>query len=256
MKQYDKIRLKIAVIHMKILEEIGLTKTEARVYERLLQIGECSIGILQKSLETHPQIVYRAIDSLIKKGLVISTRKKNKKYVSAEHPRKLEEMEKEKISKLKDFLPELLHLMKPKKGAIVKTSIGFEAIRSFRRTAINELKRNESLLIIGGSGDRFYDVMGKSYDEIENKRIKKKIHKKLLAFSSEKEKFHKDAHRLYTDFRYFSSEHPTISSINIFGDNVGIIIWATEPILIHIKSAEVATSYRHYFDELWLNASQ
>lgn len=241
---------------MKILEEVGLTKTEARVYERLLQLGECSVGILQKSLETHPQIVYRAIENLIKKGLVISTRKNNKKYVSAEHPRRLEEMEKEKIAKLKNSLPELLHLMKPQKGAIVKTSIGVEAIRSFRRTAVNELKRNESLLVIGGSGDRFYDTMGNTYEEIENKRIKKKIHKKLVAFSGEKEKFQKDIHRLYTDFRYFSSEYPTLSSINIFGDNVGIIIWATEPILIHIKSPEVATSYRHYFDELWLTASR
>ena len=148
---------------MKILEDIGLTKTEARVYERLLQLGECSVGILQKSLETHPQIVYRAIESLTKKGLVISVRKKNKKYVSAEHPKKLEEMEKEKIAKLKNALPELLHLMQPRKGAIVKTSIGYEAIRSFRRSAINELKRNDSLLIIGGSGDRFYDAMGDTY---------------------------------------------------------------------------------------------
>jgi hypothetical protein len=93
--------------------------------------------------------------------------------------------------------------------------------------------------------------MGEGYKEIEEKRIKKKIHKKLIAFPSEKEKFNKDPHRLYTDFRYFSSSHPTTSSINIFGNNVGIIIWATEPILLHIKNEEVATSYRHYFEELW-----
>ena len=241
---------------MKILEDIGLTKTEARVYERLLQLGECSVGILQKSLETHPQIVYRAIEGLTKKGLVISVRKKNKKYISAEHPKKLEEMEKEKIAKLKNALPELLHLMQPRKGAIVKTSIGDEAIRSFRRSAINELKRNDSLLIIGGSGDRFYDAMGNTYEEIESKRIKKKIHKKLIAFSSEREKFQKDTHRLYTDFRYFSSYHPTTSSINIFRDTVGIIIWATEPILIQIQSSEVALSYRHYFDEMWEAGAQ
>lgn len=243
------------VIHMKILEELGLTKIESRVYEQLLQLGECTMNDLQKALESHPQIVYRAIDSLAKKGLVFSVQKKNKKYVSPEHPKKLEEIQKQKLSKLHDHLPELLHLMKPQEGTIVKTSIGVEAIRSFRRSAINELKRNESLYIIGGSGDRFYDVLGDAYAEIENKRIKKKIHKKLLAFSPEKNLLQKDSHRLYTDFRYFTSEHPTMSSINIFGGNVGIIIWATEPILIHIKSLEVSTSYRHYFNELWLTAS-
>lgn len=240
--------------HMKILEEIGLTKNEAETYERLLQLGECSISTLQKSLDYHPQLVYRAVEGLVNKGLAISINKKNKKFVSAEHPKKLEEIEKDRMAKLKDVLPELLHLMIPRKGTIVKTSVGFEAIRSFRRTAIDELKRNETLFIIGGSGDRFYDSIGEDYDEIEGKRIKKKIYKKLLAFSSEKEKFNKDPHRLYTEFRYFSYSHPTTSSINMFGDNVGIIIWATEPILIHIKSPEVATSYRHYFDELWSSA--
>ncbi|MEZ4104477.1 MAG: helix-turn-helix domain-containing protein [Candidatus Paceibacterota bacterium] len=240
---------------MKILEEIGLTKTEARIYEHLLRLGESPVSSLQKSLDTHPQIIYRTIDNLTKKDLVTVVNKKNKKFVIPEHPKKLEELEKEKLNKLKNSLPELIDIMNKTESTLVKTSVGFEAIRSFRRMAINELKRSETLYIIGGSGDRFYDVMGDDYEEIENKRIKKKINKKLLAFSQEKEKFNQDTNRLHTDFRYFSSNHPTLSSINIFNDHVGIIIWSTEPILIHINSHEVANSYKHYFNELWLNST-
>lgn len=155
------------------------------------------------------------------------------------------------LSRLKDALPELVHLMKPPKDVLVKTSIGFDAVRAFRRLAIDELKRGDTLLIIGGSSERFYDVMGSEYKEIEEKRIKKKIYKKLVAFSSERERFDKDPYRAHSVFRYFSSSHPTTSSINIFGHNVGIIIWATEPILLHIRNEDVATSYRHYFEELW-----
>lgn len=240
---------------MNILEEIGLTKTEAAVYERLLQLGECPVGILQKSLGSHPQVIYRTIESLAKKGLITVVAKKNKKYVSAEHPKKLEQIEKEKMEKLRERLPELTSLMTPPKNTLVKTSVGLEAIQTFRRRAIDELKRNEIFMIIGGSGDRFYSAMGAKYDEIEKKRIKKKIHKKLIAFSSEKDKFKNDPHRLYAEFRFFNSYHPTTSSINIFGDNVGIIIWATEPILIHIKNADVALSYKNYFNEMWTTAS-
>lgn len=238
---------------MKILNDIGLTGSEAVAYERLLQLGEVSIGALQKSLGIHPQIAYRAVEGLEKKGLAVVFTKKNKKYVSPEHPRRLEEMEREKLANLKEVMPELLHLMKPMKGVLVKTSIGVEAIRAFRRTAINELKRNETLLIIGGAR-RFYDVMGESYAEIEQKRIKKKVHKRLIAFPSEMERIAADPYRLYTDFRYFSSSHPATTSINIYGENVGIIIWATEPILLHIRNEAVATSYKHYFDELWAAA--
>lgn len=236
---------------MKILEEIGLTKTESVIYERLLQLGECSVGILQKSLNSHPQVVYRTIESLVKKGLVISILKKNKKYISAEHPKRLEQIEKEKIEKLKDYIPELEKLMTPPKNILVKTSVGIEAVQAFRRIAINELKRNETLMIIGGSGDRFYSAMGSKYDEIETKRVKKKIYKKLIAFSSEKDKLKNDKHRLFSEFKFFNSYHPTTSSINIFGNNVGIIIWATEPVVIHIKNEEVAISYKNYFNEIW-----
>jgi len=239
---------------MRILEEIGLTKTEALVYARLLQLGECPVGVLQKSLESHPQVIYRTLENLVKKSLVISISKKNKKYVSAEHPQKLEQLEKEKIGRLNESLPELINLMTPPKNTLVKTSVGIEAIQSFRRRAIDELRRNDTFFIIGGSGDRFYNTMGSKYDEIEKKRIKKKIHKKLIAFSSEKDKFKNDPYRLYTEFRFFNSYRPTTSSINIFGDNVGIIIWTVEPILIHIKNEEVALSYQNYFDEMWSSA--
>lgn len=235
---------------MKILNDIGLTKSEALLYERLLMLGENPIGVLQKSLGVHPQIVYRAVEGLQKKGLVTVFNKKNKKYISPEHPRKLEEIEKEKLSKLKEALPELIHSMKPQKDVLVKTGVGYEAVRAFRRKAIDELKRNETLMIIGGAG-KYYDVMGESNSDIEEKRIKKKINKKLIAFPSERERLTSDPYRLYTDFRYFSSSHPTTTSINIYGNHVGIIIWATEPILLHIKNEAVATSYRHYFNELW-----
>ncbi len=239
---------------MKILEELGLTRAEARTYERLLQLGECPVSVLQKSLAAHPQVVYRSVDGLVQKGLAVVVVKKSKKYVSPEHPKKLEQLEREKTERLKESLPELMRLMAPHKDALVKTSVGIEAVQAFRRRSIDELKRGDSLYIIGGSGDRFYSVMGEKYEEIEAKRIKKKIYKKLIAFSSEKEKFQSDPHRLYTVFRFFPSYHPTTSSINIFGDNVGILIWATEPIVIHIKSEEVALSYRNYFDELWAAA--
>lgn len=238
---------------MRILEEIGLTKTESNIYRLLLQLGGCSVGTLQKSSGSHPQIVYRAIDSLINKGLVICISKKNKKYVSAEHPKKLEQIEKEKLEKLKDNIPELINLMTPPKNTLVKTSIGIEAIQAFRRRAIDELKKNDTLMIIGGSGDRFYNVMGDKYNEIEEKRIKKKINKKLIAFPSEKEKLENDKNRLYSEFRFFNSHNPTTSSINIFKDNIGIIIWTTEPILIHIKDKDIALSYKNYFNEMWAN---
>ena len=236
---------------MQILEDIGLTKTEAAVYERLLRLGETPVTTLQKSLGVHPQIAYRAVEGLVGKGLAATYRKKNKKFVSPEHPKKLEEMEKERLARLKDALPSLTQLMSAPKDVLVRTSVGLEAIRAFRRMAMDELKTGDALLVISASSDRFYTAMGDEYAELERKRIRKKIWKKMLASPEDRERFERDPFQEHALFRYFSSSHPTISSTQIFGTHVGIIIWATDPILIHIHNHEVATSYRHYFDELW-----
>lgn len=243
----------IHTIHMEILTDIGLTKTESAVYERLLRLGEVSVSALQKSLKLHPQIVYRAVEGLGQKGLVAVYSKKNKKFVSPEHPKKLEELEKARLTRLKEALPELVHMMpsQNKKDALVKTSIGFDALRAFRRLAIDTLAHGDSLLIIGASPDRFYTAMGDEFGEIEKKRIKKKIWRKIIASPAGREQFEQDPYREHTLFRYFSASQPATSTINIFADHVGIVIWTTEPVLLHIKNEDVAVSYRHYFSELW-----
>lgn len=236
---------------MKILEEVGLTKKEAEVYQTLLSLGESPVHSLIKATGSHPQVVYRAIDSLKDKGLLLITKKKHKTYVEAENPRVLQKMQEEKVQRLKNALPELLSLTKPGKESLVRVSKGEEAIRAFRTNAISSLKRNDTLYIIGGSGDRFYDIMGKRHAEIEEKRIKKHVHKKLISFSNEKDKFMKDQFRQFSEFRYLPHHFPVTTSTNIFHNTVGIIIWASEPILITIENEEVAKSYREYFDQLW-----
>ncbi|MBI5004441.1 hypothetical protein HZC00_05110 [Candidatus Kaiserbacteria bacterium] len=241
---------------MEILTDIGLTKTESAVYERLLRLGEVSVSALQKSLKLHPQIIYRTVEGLGAKGLVAVYSKKNKKYVSPEHPKKLEELEKARLARLKDAMPELMQMMQPhKQDALVKTSVGIDAIRAFRRLAIDTLKHDDSLLIIGASPDRFYTAMGDEFGEIETKRIKKKIWRKIIASPAGREQFEKDPYREHTLFRYFSASQPATSTITIFANHVGITIWATDPILLHIRNEDVAASYRHYFDELWKASS-
>lgn len=241
---------------MNILEQIGLTKTEAKLYRLLLSLGETKLAFLQKETGLHPQIVYRTIDTLKGKGLVSVVRKKNTLHATAETPKELVRLEQQRLNELKEALPDLLALQKSPSLPMVHVSKGDVALRAFREKAYQKLSRNDVLYVIGGSGDRFYTAMGEQYGEIEQLRIKKKIHKRLIAPVSEKEKFAKDAHTKYGDFRYLPDDFPVVSSTNIYGDVIGIIIWAEEPILITITSHEVAESYKNYFRQLWQLAAR
>lgn len=241
---------------MKILEEIGLTKKESEVYRILLRLGTSPISKVLAATGSHPQIVYRVIDSLEKKGLLIVTTRKNRKYVRAEDPKALELIEKKRLENLLKALPELSALQKTPADALIRVARGNEAVRSLRMRGIEELPIGGTYQVIGASGNRYYEVMADFLKEYERKRVKKRIWMKLIAFKDQKPLIEKQPFaRQYNDFRYVSEEYSVFSSTNIFNDTVAILIWSADPIVITIESAEVADSYRQYFSSLWKHAT-
>ncbi len=240
---------------MEILTEMGLTTRESQIYRLLLRIGESPISAVLKATKAHPQVVYRTIDNLVAKGLVGKVHRQHKAFVRAETPKRLEKLEEERLRKIREVIPELLALQKPSKDAVVRVSRGEEAVRALRTQAYEELPKNGTYYIIGGTGDRFYQIMDDRYAETERKRIKKKIHRKLIAFADLKPQLQKDAFQELSEFRYLPDTYPVQSSINIFLNTVAIMIWAPEPIIVTIESEEAAESYKKYFYLLWHIAS-
>lgn len=242
---------------MKILEEIGLTKKESEVYILLLRFGNSPISKLIESTGSHPQVIYRVIDALEKKKLVTITIRKSRKYVRAEDPKVLEVMEKKKLEELMAALPQLSSLQKTPADALIRVARGADAVRSLRMRGIQELLKGGTYLVIGASGNRYYEVMGEEFlKEFEQKRVKKRITMKLIAFRSQKEMIEgQNTIPKFVNFRYLSEEFSVFSSTNIFNDTVAILIWSADPIVISIESAEVAESYRQYFASLWKHAS-
>lgn len=76
---------------MNELETAGLTEVEGRVYEKLLEIGSGSAGIISKKTGIHRRTVYDALGRLISKALVseIKVNEVNE-YVPANPKRLLE----------------------------------------------------------------------------------------------------------------------------------------------------------------------
>lgn len=242
---------------MNILEKIGLTKKESEVYTTLLRLGNSPISSLLEATGSHPQVVYRVIDSLEKKNLVTVTMRKHRKYVRAEDPKSLEVMEKKKLEELRFALPDLIALQKTPADALIRVSRGDDSVRALRMRGINELENGGTYYVIGASGNRYYEVMGGDFlKEFEKKRVKKRITMKLIAFRSQKEMIEgQNTISQFVNFRYLTEEFNVFSSTNIFNDTVAILIWCADPIVITIESSEVAESYKQYFVSLWKHAS-
>jgi sugar-specific transcriptional regulator TrmB len=235
-----------------VLQQLGLKEKEAALYEALLPLGEVPVSDLTSVFKEHPQIVYRLLDQLAAKGLVVMSTKKHRKVVRAEDPRILEQTEERKLEELRLALPELMALQKASKGAIVRVSRGNEAVQELRLRAFSLLPEGSTYFIIGGSGDRFYEVMGEANERAEKLRIKKKLRKKLVTFESQRKGLLKgEKYPQFCEYRFLSQNFSAPTSTNIFGDTTAILIWTDEPLVICIESKEVADSYRSYFQALW-----
>lgn len=240
---------------METLEQIGLTKAESRIYKALLRLGDVPIARVIKETGAHPQIVYRALDGLTEKGLVLSSIRSGKKYVRAENPDILEEIAEKQLKDLRTLLPSLQALTQATDEAIVRVIRGKNAVFDMRMRALQHMKAGDVMYIIGGSGTRYYEIMGKQSDKWDAQRIRKGIRKKLISFTNQRaliEKIEKQKHlNKLAEYRYLPGKYPVPSSTNIFGNTMAIIIWSADPIVIQIESPEVAASYRHHFNELW-----
>ncbi len=242
---------------MKTLQSVGLTKTESEIYTLLVKSGDLPASRIIKETKYHPQIVYRALDSLSEKRLVFVFEQNSKKYFRAEDPKKLIEIEEVKMQDLRGVVAKLQSLSSLSQDAVVKVFRGNEEIVRLRKGAYEALKKNEVYYIIGASGERFYEIVKDSYESLEKKRIKKGIKKKMIVYESQKKEFLKNDQFLdLVEMRFLKEDLRVPTSTNIFGNTVAILVWEYNPIVIIIESRSVAESYKQYFEILWKSAKQ
>ena len=97
-----------------ILEEIGLTKNEIKIYLALLKFGSTSTGAIIKETKIHASKVYDGLERLADKGLVTHVIIANTKHFKAVNPDRLIDFLDDKkrlietqVKDIKEFLPQL-----------------------------------------------------------------------------------------------------------------------------------------------------
>lgn len=240
-------------IKLDVLQDIGLTRKEAELYTALLELGESPIVELINHTKTHPQIVYSTLKSLAEKNLLITSYKRHRRYVRAEDPRQLKVIEKEKIARLEELLPQLSSLSKEPKEAVVRVYTGGSAVRDDRERAIATLNKGETLYILGGGAQgEFIKIMRDQHLELERKRVKRGIKKRMIAYANQKELITKTnpIHQL-SQTRYLPEDYTTPTSLFIYGNFSSTVVWKPKPLVITVENTVIADSYRQYFDSLW-----
>jgi len=243
----------------KVLEEIGLTKGQARVYLALLLLGPSTTGQIVKEARVSRSKVYEMLDSLLEKGLVSFAIRENTKYFEAADPGQIKDYlgkKRKELGKIEDsldqVLPQLRELQNFKKTRQTSTIYeGIKGIKTIFSSIINTLKKGDEYYAIAVEPEIYKSKDFASFImQHHNERAKKGIKVKILAPKSFGNVLNSSiAKTKLSQIKYINQDVPTATLI--FGDQVATFVWEKDPAGVVIKSPVIAQRYKKFFISLW-----
>lgn len=233
--------------------DLGLTPQESTAYKTALWLGTFAASSLGNILKIPRSTARYTCEALVRKWLMIETKKANTKLFIAENPTKLYSLlynEEEELKKKKEHLAltikELQQQYDP--DAKIPKITFYEGIDGIERM-FDEMLMKDGTLLSFGAGDYY---MEKYPDLVKNFRKKsQKQNQKVLIFRGNKYKdLHKNDNR--STHRYFSTIDEFKIDIQIKEDKLSIVSLENSfPIGILIKHQSIVNGFAQIFHELW-----
>jgi HTH-type transcriptional regulator, sugar sensing transcriptional regulator len=243
---------------LDLLEEIGLTKSEIKVYEALLYLGSSKVGPIVQRAKIASSKIYELLDKLAEKGLITSHTENKVKYFKAVNPEylldyiksKKDDLE-NKEKNLKKLMPELKQLYKEKKEDFeVEVFKGYKGVYNAFMEMIDTLDKGDEFLVIGGGDEPSTNNRTKLFFEnIHRKRSHKGIILRIVFSEARRKSQKKMAFFPHTIPKYLPFGTP--STINIYKGTTILLTMSPVPAAIRIKDKNITESYRIYFERMW-----
>lgn len=236
----------------EVLQELGLSEAEAKVYLALIETGSTLAGPIIKKTGLHRGTTYQILQRLKEKGLVSSIIKGKKQYFEPVSPNRLLDVLKEREERLQEIIPLLNQKLKEsKEKQEITVYYGFKGVRSILDRMLEELNPGGEYYDFGVSG-LFREVMGPYWELWQQKKRKYHLKSKVI-FSEELKKRNPQLLRDYIgEVRFHPKEYHSITDTMIYKDTVLLLIWTAKPtVAIVIKNKDNAESYKNQFKLMW-----
>ena len=245
------------------LTQIGLTKGEIKVYNSLLDLGECTKTALAKKAGVAPSNIYDITNRLLEKGIISKVEKNGTAHFSAANPRHildfLDQKEKE-IEKERDVVTSILPTLiskytKTEATSNVEVFLGWKGLKTIFDDLVAECNAGDENFVFGaskGKSERQADIFFSKYSQI---RAEKKI--KTFIVMNEELRERKERVGFMLKSKMYSLKflnQSTPAEIMIYKNRACIIILTENPLVIRVTSQEVADSFIQYFKILWKTA--
>ena len=244
-----------------ILEKIGLTFQESKVYLTLIELQEAQTGLLCKTTNIASSNIYKILDSLKKKGLISYKLKNNIKVFMPSPPEALNELILEKQKTLDQERKDVINLisnLKVKK--IEKESESnykyYEGITGIKSMwyEINEKMDKEHLIRLYSSKKESYERLIGFYKEHHKLRKKKEVKERII-FPKEDMKLAKKRKNKYTEIKFMELKNDVEWGV---ANDMAFFQYITGkvPRGFLIKDKKFSKTFEQVFDQLWKKAKR
>src|SRR3989338_2809575 len=235
---------------VSILEDLGLTHAEIKVYVALLELGSTTAGpILEKSYLQN-SVVHRAMNTLIEKGLINYIIEGKHKIYQATNPENFFNFMEDKKKRFEEILPELKKKQnvakKTEKATVYK---GIRGVKEVYNIMINTKGKEYNTF---GGGKPCEELMGTTWWlNLHAKRISNKLPSRQIFDDTVRKIGNEINKKKLSKVKFVEKEQFQFQETVIVGDKVAINVFIEHPYSFLIEDKIVADGYRKQFELLW-----
>jgi sugar-specific transcriptional regulator TrmB len=235
----------------QVLEQIGLSGDQTKVYLAALELGEATMQELATKSGVPRTSIYNFMKEMVRKRLIATGTRKRRTVYSAIHPNILIEMEKGRLSELQQLLPEILTIYNKSK---TKPRVTFhEGVAGIKEVLFDMLKEQQAVVAWSD-----YDAMAASFGEyyfdvFPAERAKKGILcRNIVPDTPKAREFSKKDNRYLRESKFIKSSNNLKTEINIYGNKVALNSHDPQhAFALLIEDTNLATTLRAIWQQQW-----
>ncbi len=242
----------------EVLEQIGLTNSEIKVYFALLELESSSVGPIIERAGVQDSKIYSVLDKLKEKGLVSFVIKNNVRHFQASDPKNLLDilsskeklLQKQREELEKNIIPQIEErrkLTEDKQEAMVYE--GFEGFKAALYTMLE---------VVGSGGEYQVFMLGGELEDMRTVRFFRTFHRfregkrikvRLISHERFRKLIEKKHRHVGMNIRFTKQEIPV--GAFIFRGHVTTVVWGEKPTAFVIKSKKNYEYYKEFFEYVW-----
>jgi HTH-type transcriptional regulator, sugar sensing transcriptional regulator len=230
------------------LQQLGLEPKESQLYLALLELGESTVLPIAKKANIKRTYCYDLLASLTKKGLVSYIEKNGRRRYSAEDPKRLEQILKNRLEQLRDILPELRSLYNQ---ATNRPRVRFYEGSELAYLIANELARVKAYDAIS-SPDELKRVVGPALTELAIRASEKHIKVRELYTRTSESIPWQEYYRLpEQEIRFLPANVKLTTDFVMYEDTLVLLSYEREGHGIVIEDSNIVAAHKALFEVLW-----